>query len=203
MERLVGRQCPITWRRSVRVHKMAGLLSAVVLAIGLSITVLPESAQAAVTPTPGAWYEIYAPLFFNGSYNECVDVPGATTSFSNLQIFHCHGYASNGANQRWVFVYDPNHAAYEIMNVHSGLCMVWGGTGAKVHHNTCDGFEEFEWRFVFDRNDPTRFQLEDALYTDQCLSMENSSGQNQTPLTSGFCNSPDGIYYNKQVWALG
>ena len=51
-----------------------------------------------------------------------------------MQLYHCHGYASNGAPQRWVFIqpedtngnpiYDTNGSpVYEIYNLAADLCL--------------------------------------------------------------------------------
>ena len=66
-------------------------------------------AGAAQASTPGvpdpSWNEIFVP-FDNGLGNTmCVDVPGGSTSpGALLQLYHCHGYASDGGPQRWQFI---------------------------------------------------------------------------------------------------
>ena len=48
--------------------------------------------------------------------------------FQNLQLWRCHGYASNGTPQRWLFQFVGNYGGigapeYRIANVGSGLCI--------------------------------------------------------------------------------
>jgi hypothetical protein len=110
----------------MRIRKFAGLLSAGILAAGLSIG-LAGTAHAATDPTipDPIWNEINFP-FMTGQGNPlCLDVPNGSMSVGTiLQTWHCHGYASNGGPQRWHFDNTglPDRE-YKIWNTNSGLCI--------------------------------------------------------------------------------
>src|SRR5438105_1007881 len=106
------------------IRRIASLTSMVVLAAGL-IVGTGGTAQAVVTPpSGGGWAELYNPLLplVDNSHHVCLDVPNGTTSPKALQRYHCHGYASNGAPQRWVFVHLSNDS-YWIYNQSNLLCV--------------------------------------------------------------------------------
>src|SRR5690242_14658970 len=110
----------ITKGSMMRIRRMAAaLMAAASLAASVSLTTAGPA--YADSPDP-AWNEIYSPV-----NNLCVDDPGgARTAGTPLQLFHCHGYSSDGAPQRWHFD-DTGRALaghgeiYRIMNTGSGL----------------------------------------------------------------------------------
>ena len=82
-----------------RMGKIAGMLAALALAGGLTIG-MTGTARANVVPQP-PWSEIF-PTFTNQL--ACLDDPnGSATPNTHVQLWHCHGYATNGGPQRWVF----------------------------------------------------------------------------------------------------
>jgi hypothetical protein len=90
----------------------------------LAAAAVPARGSAAV-----AYYEISPPAYFNGSFNQCLDVPGGSINPAvRLQLFHCHGFDSNGAMQLWQFIHVGTDS-YRIVNKKSGLCLTAGGEG--------------------------------------------------------------------------
>jgi hypothetical protein len=85
-----------------RFKKLAGALAAIGLA-GLTMAGT-STAHAAVLPPDGTWVEIFAPEIHSNGISLCADDPGGSTAqFQNLQLWRCHGYASDGIPQRWQF----------------------------------------------------------------------------------------------------
>ena len=113
--------------------RLAGVLTAIALAAGMTLAGT-GTARADVTP-PSGWAEIYSPYLHAQGITLCFDdTNGSTSSGTQVQLYHCHGYASNGAPQRWVFIqpednngnliYDSNGSpVYEIYNLAAGLCL--------------------------------------------------------------------------------
>lgn len=87
-----------------RFRKLAGALAAVALAACPTIAGI-GTARADVVPA-STWNEIFAPEINSNGNIMCVDDPGwSVAQYQSLQLWHCHGYASNGQPQRWRFVY--------------------------------------------------------------------------------------------------
>ena len=113
-----------------RMTRLGGVLAAAGLAAGLTMAGT-GTAGADVTPPagPGTWAEIFAPEINSNHITLCVDDPnGSTAQFQSLQLWSCHGYASNGTPQRWQFSYAGQWLGgplpmYKIANVGSGLCI--------------------------------------------------------------------------------
>ena len=108
-------------------NKLAGTLAAVALAAGLTMAGT-GTARAAVVPPANTWAEIFAPEINANGITLCADNFGSTAQFQNLQLWRCHGYASNGTPQRWQFSYLGQYLGgsipmYRIANVGSGLCI--------------------------------------------------------------------------------
>src|SRR5690242_16679602 len=111
------------WRMHHRFKKLAGTLAAVALAAGLTMTGT-GTARADVVPPASTWAEIFAPEINASGITLCADNSGSSAQFQNLQLWRCHGYASNGTPQRWQFEYANLVLAgpvYRIANVGSGL----------------------------------------------------------------------------------
>jgi len=112
-----------------RFRKQAVVLATAALAAGLTMA-RTGTAHAAVTPPtgPGTWAEIFAPEINSNGITLCADNFGSTAQGQNLQLWRCHGYASNGTPQRWNFTFVQQNRKdgtlfYEIENVGSGLCI--------------------------------------------------------------------------------
>ena len=110
-----------------RFKKLAGTLAAVALAAGLTMAGT-GTARADVVPPANTWAEIFAPEINSNGITLCADNFGSNAQFQNLQLWRCHGYASNGTPQRWQFQFVGNFRGiglpeYRIANVGSGLCI--------------------------------------------------------------------------------
>src|SRR5450432_3207376 len=177
---------------------VGSLLSAGVLAVGLN-TVMAGSAQASVTPAT-TWNEIWTPYQTAQSNTLCVDVPGGSTARGlHLQLFHCHGYGSDGAPQRWQFVYvgPDGWPVYNIINVKSGLCMTAAPSG--VTQDLCNStFSEWSMRSENLWSTDPNFSL--AMLSSgladgtgsTCLAAGNSTDRNGTPLVVTPCSTGTG-----------
>jgi Ricin-type beta-trefoil lectin domain len=195
-------------------RRMAGVLLGVALAAGLS-TGMGAAAQAAtvtaaapavVIPVPGVFYELTPP--FITPIGLCADVPSASSTVGVLlQVFHCHGYGPDGANQLWAFVGPPN-GPYQIQNKNSHLCMKLanqsGVSGTRIKQDACLGLDDEEWMQNFNINDPTfdptHFALTNQMFKGECLAAAKSSDVNQ-PLVVSDCNPP--FSFQIQTWQLG
>ena len=86
-------------------RKLAGALATLPLAAGLALAGT-GTARADVLPPAGTWAEIFNPNIHAHGITLCADDPnGSTAQFQALQLWRCHGYASNGIPQRWTFFY--------------------------------------------------------------------------------------------------
>jgi len=106
--------------------KLAGTLAAVALAAGLTMAGT-GTARADVVPA-STWNEIFAPEINANGITLCADNFGSNAQFQNLQLWRCHGYASNGTPQRWHLtqvgrLFGVGLPTYQISNVGSGLCI--------------------------------------------------------------------------------
>ena len=143
----------------------------------------------------------------------CLDDPsGSATSGTMLQLFHCHGYASNGGPQRWLFNAwgAPNVQNLYHINSHN-LCL--GGDpnhgltpGERAELVTCSGLVGGPIWKLHSRNaysgDPY-FMLVlgggDPSSNNYCLALPNFSGSNGEPVILEPCNTNDELQY----WNLG
>ena len=159
-----------------------------------------QAATAQVSPSPGstgAWYEIYAPLIDHSGYYRCLDVPEASVQpYQAVQTYHCHGYASNGANQRWRFW--PNaDGSYQIQNVNSQLCLQMPLYGNQPEYQAdCDGIPEEDWQII--SSNGTQFVLDNVAVNGICATVSNFSGDSST-LVKQACNLGNA----QELWELG
>jgi Ricin-type beta-trefoil lectin domain len=187
-----------------RVGKIAAMLAAAGLAGALTIG-WTGTARADVVPQP-PWSEIVNPYT---NQLGCLDDPnGSATAHTPVQMFHCHGYAGNGAPQRWIFAIWPNSTAPGIFlsSIQShNLCLgpngtSGAGTGIRIALISCGTFLAPHWD-VLSRNaysgDPD-FLLEFA-DTGYCMALPDFSGGNGEPLVFEPCNMGDEL----QHWNLG
>ena len=83
-----------------RMTKLSGALGAIAAAAALSLAGT-GTARADVQPPAGTWAEIFNPYIHSQGITLCVDDPNNSTADRQpLQLWRCHGYASNGAPQR-------------------------------------------------------------------------------------------------------
>jgi hypothetical protein len=158
-------------------------------------------------PPPTQWVEIFAP-YFNLNAAKCLDNPGGSTSMDNpIQVFHCHGYASNGAPQRWQLFNrgDGDNPYYEIRNVASNLCL-FARTDLSVVQEPCN--EQFGglWRVKPTANVGPNFALASLAFFDGCLATADSSGNDHTRVYMSVCNFDDQSDPNhtwiREVWSF-
>src|ERR1043165_2578384 len=103
---------------------MASMVGAAALAGGLTVA-MTGTARAEVIPPTDTWAEIYTP--YTNAHPVCLDDPnGTSTAGTPQQVFHCHGYGSDGAPQRWdfghlAFLEQPGEAIYNISK--AGRCL--------------------------------------------------------------------------------
>ncbi|HET7012699.1 MAG TPA: ricin-type beta-trefoil lectin domain protein [Streptosporangiaceae bacterium] len=184
-----------------KIFKLASLLAAGGLAAGLTLN-LAGPAGASVNPAPGTFYELYLPDLANPSYNVCLDVPNASpASGVGMQIYHCHGYASNGGGQRWEM--DWVGSGYEIVNLRSVLCLTWHTTSQAVDQEPCNHDIEEQWNFMETVGLPNVFQLYSLANTNDCLGAVNNSGGNSTQVTAVSCAFVGDPRLSQQYFALG
>jgi len=187
-------------------RRIALLLSAGTLAVGLSAAAA-GTANATVIPDPN-WNELVS-SWANAGNTMCVDDPSHSTTFNTrLQLFHCHGYASNGAPQRWFFnptftedgtaayiIYLANTLSTDPNDPNDFMCLhYWNNDrrdGQPMALGNCYP-REIDW--VMEPGNPgisdNNFMLRDS-QNNLCLSAANFSDSNGTPLIAATCNPYD------------
>jgi hypothetical protein len=203
---------------NVRIRRMAGLLVAGTLAAGPCAT--GAAAQAATAtgarpaiaavsppqPNPFLAYEVFPP-YIDPTALKCLDVPSAATQPVALQLFSCHGYASNGANQRWYFNSAGTYnglPAYQIQNKNSHLCLEpdgWGPDYGPVFQDECRPSIDQYWE-ISSPNESDHVNLINVY--GWCLAASDASGNNHTPVILSPCD-PGPIWNQNQytTWQLG
>jgi hypothetical protein len=184
-----------------RVSMIAGALSALALAGGLALAA-PGTARADVVPA-GTWNEI-VPAFTDQT--ACLDDPnGSATAGTHVQLYHCHGYASDGGPQRWSFSLfgniAPGATAYRILS--HNLCLGPNQSGGTtVDLITCAIIIGPLWT-VISRNafpgDPY-VTLELGIPGDSpgCMALPDFSGSNHESVILEPCDNSNMLQY----WVL-
>jgi hypothetical protein len=188
----------------MRMRWLAALLFTGGLAAGLGAGLTGTAHAADPTRPVRPWNEIFLP-FGNGTDSSmCVDVPGGTGApGAQLQLYHCHGYASDGASQRWsLFCAGGTGCAsggrfYEVSNPGSGLCIGFpdGGVpanGARLVQEGCGQVPAWQLvpqgresgggadqHFVLETSGPGGPAL--------CMTAGSLGEDNQTPLVAAPC----------------
>ncbi|HXS61492.1 MAG TPA: RICIN domain-containing protein [Streptosporangiaceae bacterium] len=187
----------------MRLRNVMGSFFAGAMAIGLCLA-STTAAEAAPTPDPGTWSEIFPPLF-NTAAHKCLDVPSGSNSIGlHLQLYHCHGYASDGAPQRWNFV-PVGSNLYLIYNSASGRCLQ-DFDPQDIVQDSCQAVDWMEWQITATPYDPNMFLLQSYYWPDWCLSAVNASGNDGTRLTDvSPCNFSATFSSSlaEQLFALG
>jgi Ricin-type beta-trefoil lectin domain len=198
----------------VKVRRVIGALSGAVVMIGLALAG-GQPAQAAITnqPQPGVFSEVI-PVYFHNSPQRCLDnIDGNNNAGNPQQVFHCHGYDSNGAPQRWQFVnLGLSNGAYAIQNMGSHLCLAvataFGNPGTLITQETCTFSTAEQWLL----RTPTTpdymigfFGLVNAAFPGECMATNDSSGNDHIKVVIATCNYDNAADPNhiRQVWALG
>jgi Ricin-type beta-trefoil lectin domain len=122
----------------------------------------------------------------------CVDVPGGSTAAgAELRLTRCHGYASDGAPQRWRFL---GGRFQKVSNTNSGLCIGFphGGspvTGARLVQERCDQVPA--WQLVpqgRDGTDPlSMLETSGPGGPALCMAAAGLGGASATPLVALPC----------------
>lgn len=185
---------------AMRLRRLVVLLAAFALAAGLSVVTGVAAQADLMSPSPGstgAWYEIYAPLINHSGYYRCLDVPYASVKpYQAVQTYHCHGYDSSGANQRWKF-WPNGDGSYQIQNVNSQQCLQVLPYGAQpLWQYYCDGLQNERWRII--PGIGGQFELTTLALTGYCMAVYNFSGDSSTVWLQP-CN-PGGALL---TWQLG
>lgn len=197
--------------------RLVGALAALALAAGLTLAGT-GTARADVIPPASGWAEIFSPHLHAQGNTLCFDDPGGSkSSGTQLQLWRCHGYASNGAMERWVFIqpedsngnliYDQGHPVYEIYNLAAGLCLSAAnlGAGRPVTLGTCNRYSTTSqiWWELPGATSPAGpdFQIFPwpAAYSSTCVAASNFSDSSGTRLEMASCNR----YDIRQLWNLG
>jgi hypothetical protein len=193
------------------------VLAALGLAAGLTLAGT-GTARADITPPVGQWVEIYNPYLHAQGNTLCFDDPnGSTSSGTPLQLWRCHGYASNGAPQRWVFIqpsdsngnliYWDGSPVYQVYNLAAGKCLTGlnQGAGAPLTLGPCTANGDpvaGTWWQELDPNGPADFQLypwpKNYGYGN-CVAASNFTDGNGTRLVMGKCDQ----YDTSTLWNLG
>jgi Ricin-type beta-trefoil lectin domain-like len=186
-------------------RRVTGPLFAAVLAMCFAVAGAPAAHAEFVPPGPGSsWAELWPP-FNNPGNHKCADVPDGTTGPGVfLQVFHCHGYADNGAPQRWLFI-PLGDGTYWIQNVASGLCMESDVMGLEVQQDNCLVTDRFRWQFLPMLIDPDAFQLRNIFFN--CLGLQNVPVQDHDRLKLRPCQSTHSTVLTtelqRMLWKLG
>ncbi len=113
-----------------------------------------------------------------------------------MQVFHCHGYASNGAPQRWFWQLQSglgNGNVYRLVSANTGLCLgVPSGPphpGTPVVQDGCQFINFFEWVLVPSSNVP-HFQLQMWDFPSLFMGLANTSGNDHTGVVLQTCQTP-------------
>jgi hypothetical protein len=190
----------------VFIRRLVHLIAPFVL-IAILIGGFGEAAHADNTIPPSTqWAEIFPP-FFNLNAPKCLDNVNGSNSVDNpQQVFHCHGYASNGAPQRWQLFNrgTGDNPYYEIRNVGSNQCL-FARTNLRVVQEPCN--EQFGglWRVVPTPNVGPYFALSSLAFFGGCLATGDSSGNDHTSVFIASCNfdNQNDITWIRQVWSFG
>ena len=102
-------------------RRLVGALSVGVLALGMTMG-MAGTASADLQPSPN-YNELVSSIIDSAGAPTCLDVTnGATSGGTDMQIFHCHASASNGAPQRFlVTAQQPDQ--YFIFSESASKCM--------------------------------------------------------------------------------
>jgi hypothetical protein len=184
------------------------LLAAGTLALGMGAGLAGTGQAAIVVPgPPPTWAEIWNPSLTGQSNTMCLDVPsGSSTSQLRLQLFHCHGYGSDGGPQRWQFIDDgigiDGVHAYQLRNAANGLCLAFDPATTYIIQTSCDfsGGWELWSENLWAADQQFALVRYPAQGDVRCMSAANATDSNHTPLVLAPC----GLWFNDlQLWQLG
>lgn len=199
--------------------RAASLLAAGTLALGLgtgvaaagtarvpaSVTPAAGIVQTAVQIPTGSWVELWMP-YITPTMHKCLDIPPSGVLYA--QIYHCHGYASNGANQLWEFL-DLGNGTYWIVNKYWGDCLNTNSPSSglrNVHIGNCTADPTAEWHVIPSAYDPDGFLLANAAWG-ECAGSDTPipSGDNSKMVRLWGCANPSVFTGDVQIqtWRIG
>jgi hypothetical protein len=207
-----------------RNRRLAGALAAAGLAISAAM-IGTGTASASVVPPSGTWSEIFNPYLHAQGNTLCFDDPnGSTARDQPMQLWRCHGYASNGTPQRWAIIpvldsvndlpirdwtnqSDPGSPLYWVYNLAANECLAGSvdlALGQQLTLDPCT-YTGTQWELSSDNaisSSGTDFQLH--LWTtnpgfQNCASASNFTDGNGTRLVIEQCS----LYDTSQIWNLG
>jgi hypothetical protein len=183
--------------------RMACMLAATALAGGLTMA-MTGSAGAEVIPPTDTWAEIYTP--YTNAHPVCLDDPNGTSAPGTpQQVFHCHGYGSDGAPQRWDFGHFGSIDGRNLYVIYkAGRCLgVDPGVpfaGERVKLVKCGPLLGPFWNLI-------SLGTDSAVYPDfeldagggYCITLPDWSGRNAEPVVLEPCDPGNFL----QHWILG
>ena len=188
------------------------MLAAAALAAGLTIAGT-GTANAVPVPPTSAWAEIFNPNVNANGITLCVDNGGSNSEFTALQLWRCHGYASNGLPQRWVFTNVGSdlfgNPVYQIRGG-AGYCIglssdtSWNDLGTSLVQETCADTLRTDWQVVtLDTTEPdSQFGLANTWHgfsqVPWCMSASSWADTNGTRLIARQCSGD-----TRNLWSLG
>ncbi|WP_433200480.1 RICIN domain-containing protein [Dactylosporangium sp. CS-047395] len=193
---------------------MAALLGSVAVA-GPAVAAGPAAAPAftVAVPPSGVFSEIFPP-FISARSPICLDEPGGSAKlYLQMQLYHCHGYASNGGPQRWFWQPQPalGSNVYRILSAdnHTNPYLCLGvffgnpGPGSAVVQAGCTNTTGFDWVLVPSAVAP-HFQLQLLSRPSLCLAAADTSGANDTKVVVHTCVTPTVFYEPPDLtWQIG
>ena len=194
-----------------RITKLAGVLGAIAAAAALSLAGT-GIARADVQPSAGPWAEIFNPYIHSQGITLCVDDPNnSSADRQSLQLWRCHGYASNGAPQRWVFV-NSGAAEFPMYQIHIqtasstnciGMVKPLAAANSIVLEN-CSAPATDWFLLPIDQSNPNSdFQLQNELSAFHspglCVAADTFLDVNGNRLLGEPCDR----YNTSQLWNLG
>ena len=132
---------------------------------------------------------------------------------TQVQLYRCHGYASNGAPQRWVFVQaedrngnpvmEGGNNVYELYNLAAGRCLAVTATrvAQPLILTSCVTTSTSVALWELRPTTPAShdFQLALWLYDDWCIGANDFNDNSPTRLLLFGCSPSD----TSQLWNLG
>jgi len=169
----------------MKIRRIIGALAALALAGGV-IAATGEAAYADTTPVPNGIYELYIP-FFNQNAAKCLDVPRSNPNPGvQVQVFHCHGSDSSGANQLWKATPLAGDS-WQLTNQATGRCLSASlSQDTHVIQDVCVGTAAQAWKFDPNPSFGSTSGVINML-AGNCLATANLSGADDTLLVLASC----------------
>jgi hypothetical protein len=183
------------------------MFAMLIVAVGVGMVPAKAALADPIPDNSSVWKEILPPYILPTT-PKCLDVPGGSKSVGTaLQLWHCHGYASNGGPQRFEF-FNLGSGVYWIVNTNSGLCVAANTQGALlVVQSVCSADRSTEWafqpsQFDHDVTGPGFFLFN--LGTGDCMAAQDNHTGDGTPVVLNVCqnSSTFGSFVQLEDWRL-